>query len=200
MKEGPMHVYCLIRKDRISLDFILLFCLEARLNLVLTKHQQSSWGPMACLVVGETFPLRTRAKQASLATAANWGGNCKLQILLTYSLSPPGRRKEKKRKNSLNRKTTTAPALIVFHTALANAGISGRLSWVRCAGGLVCVLSARSCIISTETPGKCPSSHSIWVDIWTLARRKAQVSRVGNSSFGNDIGSQFEVSGSAAYG
>ncbi|KAJ4419944.1 hexose transporter hxt5 [Gnomoniopsis sp. IMI 355080] len=35
----------------------------------------SSWGPMSWVVVGETFPLRTRAKQASLATAANWGGN-----------------------------------------------------------------------------------------------------------------------------
>lgn len=84
-------------RSEFPLDFILLLCLEARLNLVLTKHQQSSWGPMAWVVVGETFPLRTRAKQASLATAANWGGNCKLQILLTYSLSPPGRRKEKKK-------------------------------------------------------------------------------------------------------
>lgn len=32
---------------------------------------------MCWVVVAETFPLRTRAKQASLATAANWGGNCK---------------------------------------------------------------------------------------------------------------------------
>lgn len=36
----------------------------------------STWGPMAWVVVGETFPLRTRAKQASLATATNWLGNC----------------------------------------------------------------------------------------------------------------------------
>lgn len=36
-----------------------------------------TWGPMAWVVVGETFPLRTRAKQASLATAGNWLGNCK---------------------------------------------------------------------------------------------------------------------------
>lgn len=37
-----------------------------------------TWGPMAWVVIGETFPLRMRAKQASLATAANWLGNCKL--------------------------------------------------------------------------------------------------------------------------
>lgn len=35
-----------------------------------------TWGPLAWVVVGETFPLRTRAKQASLATASNWLGNC----------------------------------------------------------------------------------------------------------------------------
>jgi SP family sugar:H+ symporter-like MFS transporter len=38
-----------------------------------------TWGPMAWVVIGETFPLRTRAKQASLATAGNWLGNCKLK-------------------------------------------------------------------------------------------------------------------------
>lgn len=36
-----------------------------------------TWGPMAWVVIGETFPLRTRAKQASIATAGNWLGNCK---------------------------------------------------------------------------------------------------------------------------
>lgn len=35
-----------------------------------------SWGPLGWVVVGELFPLRTRAKQASLATASNWLGNC----------------------------------------------------------------------------------------------------------------------------
>lgn len=39
-----------------------------------------SWGPLGWVVVGELFPLRTRAKQASLATASNWLGNCKLQV------------------------------------------------------------------------------------------------------------------------
>lgn len=34
-----------------------------------------TWGPFAWVVIGETFPLRTRAKQASLATASNWLGN-----------------------------------------------------------------------------------------------------------------------------
>ena len=41
-----------------------------------------TWGPICWVVIGETFPLRTRAKQASLATAGNWLGNCK-------SLPPP---------------------------------------------------------------------------------------------------------------
>lgn len=40
-----------------------------------------TWGPMAWVVIGETFPLRTRAKQASLATAGNWLGNCTSPLL-----------------------------------------------------------------------------------------------------------------------
>ena len=45
-----------------------------------------TWGPMAWVVIGETFPQRTRAKQASLATAGNWLGNCKLpHITLGYA-------------------------------------------------------------------------------------------------------------------
>lgn len=43
-----------------------------------------TWGPMAWVVIGETFPQRTRAKQASLATAGNWLGNCK-QIFSLWS-------------------------------------------------------------------------------------------------------------------
>ncbi|KAG6007305.1 hypothetical protein E4U21_006115 [Claviceps maximensis] len=35
----------------------------------------ATWGPTAWVVIGETFPLRTRSKQASLATAGNWLGN-----------------------------------------------------------------------------------------------------------------------------
>jgi SP family sugar:H+ symporter-like MFS transporter len=37
----------------------------------------STWGPFAWVVIGETFELSTRAKQASIATAGNWIGNCK---------------------------------------------------------------------------------------------------------------------------
>ncbi|KAI1503707.1 high affinity glucose transporter ght1 [Biscogniauxia marginata] len=40
-----------------------------------------TWGPMAWVVIGEIFPLRTRAKQASLATAGNWLGNFLISFL-----------------------------------------------------------------------------------------------------------------------
>ncbi|POR38500.1 Hexose transporter 2 [Tolypocladium paradoxum] len=40
-----------------------------------------TWGPIAWVVIGETFPLRTRAKQASLATAGNWLGNFMIGFL-----------------------------------------------------------------------------------------------------------------------
>lgn len=43
-----------------------------------------TWGPLAWVVIGETFPLRTRAKQASLATAGNWFGNCKTPTILSH--------------------------------------------------------------------------------------------------------------------
>ncbi|KFA55250.1 hypothetical protein S40293_04955 [Stachybotrys chartarum IBT 40293] len=43
-----------------------------------------TWGPIAWVVIGETFPVRTRAKQASLATAGNWLGNTLISLL-----SPP---------------------------------------------------------------------------------------------------------------
>lgn len=32
----------------------------------------TTWAPGAWVIVGETFPTRTRAKQAALATASNW--------------------------------------------------------------------------------------------------------------------------------
>lgn len=48
-----------------------------------------TWGPMTWVVIGETFPLRTRAKQASIATASNWFGNCKLNhVVCRHFLSP----------------------------------------------------------------------------------------------------------------
>ncbi|KAK2612771.1 hexose transporter hxt5 [Conoideocrella luteorostrata] len=41
----------------------------------------ATWGPMAWVVIGESFPLRTRSKQASLATASNWLGNFMIGFL-----------------------------------------------------------------------------------------------------------------------
>ncbi|KAK4097060.1 general substrate transporter [Parathielavia hyrcaniae] len=40
-----------------------------------------TWGPICWVVIGESFPLRTRAKQASLATAGNWLGNFLISFL-----------------------------------------------------------------------------------------------------------------------
>lgn len=40
-----------------------------------------TWGPMAWVCIGEIFPLRTRAKQASFATAGNWLGNFMISFL-----------------------------------------------------------------------------------------------------------------------
>ncbi|KAL7935448.1 general substrate transporter [Trichoderma chlorosporum] len=45
----------------------------------------STWGPIAWVVMGETFALRTRAKQASLATAANWLGNFLIGFLTPHA-------------------------------------------------------------------------------------------------------------------
>lgn len=44
-----------------------------------------TWGPFAWVVIGETFPLRTRAKQASLATACNWLGNFMIGFLTPWA-------------------------------------------------------------------------------------------------------------------
>ncbi|KAF2683280.1 general substrate transporter [Lentithecium fluviatile CBS 122367] len=44
-----------------------------------------TWGPFAWVVIGETFPLRTRAKQASLATAGNWFGNFLIGFLTPFA-------------------------------------------------------------------------------------------------------------------
>ncbi|KAK4163777.1 putative Low-affinity glucose transporter [Cladorrhinum sp. PSN259] len=40
-----------------------------------------TWGPICWVVIGESFPLRTRAKQASIATASNWLGNFMISFL-----------------------------------------------------------------------------------------------------------------------
>ena len=49
-----------------------------------------TWGPFAWVVIGETFPLRTRAKQASLATASNWLGNFLIAFLTPFADSGIG--------------------------------------------------------------------------------------------------------------
>lgn len=87
----------------------------------------SSWGPVAWVVVGETFPLRTRAKQASLATAANWGGNCKSLLFPTPTA-----------KHATNvHNADNLPVLLAFLAPLANAGISLRFGFVFVATNLV---------------------------------------------------------------
>ncbi|KAL7924390.1 general substrate transporter [Trichoderma austrokoningii] len=45
----------------------------------------ATWGPTAWVVMGETFTLRTRAKQAALATASNWFGNFLIGLLTPYA-------------------------------------------------------------------------------------------------------------------
>ncbi|RFU80489.1 low-affinity hexose transporter hxt3 [Trichoderma arundinaceum] len=45
----------------------------------------ATWGPIAWVVMGETFALRTRAKQASLATASNWLGNFLIGLLTPFA-------------------------------------------------------------------------------------------------------------------
>ncbi|KAM6485948.1 general substrate transporter [Trichoderma sp. SZMC 28011] len=45
----------------------------------------ATWGPIPWIVMGETFTLRTRAKQASLATAANWLGNFLIGFLTPHA-------------------------------------------------------------------------------------------------------------------
>ncbi|SPN99733.1 related to sugar transporter [Cephalotrichum gorgonifer] len=44
-----------------------------------------TWGPMAWVVIAESFPLRTRAKQASIATAGNWLGNFMISFLTPFA-------------------------------------------------------------------------------------------------------------------
>lgn len=46
-----------------------------------------TWGPMAWVVIGESFPVRTRAKQASFATAGNWLGNFMISFLTPLATS-----------------------------------------------------------------------------------------------------------------
>ncbi|ORY00957.1 and other transporter-domain-containing protein [Clohesyomyces aquaticus] len=49
-----------------------------------------TWGPFAWVVIDEKFRLRTRAKQASLATAFNWLGNFLIGFLTPFANSGIG--------------------------------------------------------------------------------------------------------------
>lgn len=44
----------------------------------------STWAPGIWILTGETFPLRTRAKQAALATASNWLWNFLLAFFTPF--------------------------------------------------------------------------------------------------------------------
>ncbi|KAK2464996.1 hypothetical protein APHAL10511_003072 [Amanita phalloides] len=46
-----------------------------------------TWGPGVWIIIGETFPTRTRAKQAALATAANWLWNFLLAFFTPFITS-----------------------------------------------------------------------------------------------------------------
>ncbi|KAA8622973.1 AraJ Arabinose efflux permease [Pyrenophora tritici-repentis] len=45
----------------------------------------ATWGPFVWVIIGESFPIRTRAKQASMATAFNWLGNFLIGFLTPYA-------------------------------------------------------------------------------------------------------------------
>lgn len=48
----------------------------------------ATWGPTAWVVVGELFPLRTRAKSVALCTASNWLWNWAIAFATPYMVDP----------------------------------------------------------------------------------------------------------------
>jgi MFS transporter, SP family, sugar:H+ symporter len=44
----------------------------------------TTWGPGIWILIGETFPTRTRAKQGALATASNWLWNFLLAFFTPF--------------------------------------------------------------------------------------------------------------------
>lgn len=46
-----------------------------------------TWGPGIWILIGETFPTRTRAKQGALATASNWFWNFLLAFFTPFIVS-----------------------------------------------------------------------------------------------------------------
>ncbi|TFB00220.1 High-affinity glucose transporter ght2 [Trichoderma ghanense] len=70
------------RKDESSPGFSIAMIVAACMFIA---SFAATWGPIAWVVMGETFALRTRAKQASLATAANWMGNFLIGLLTPHA-------------------------------------------------------------------------------------------------------------------
>jgi len=50
----------------------------------------TTWGPGIWILIGETFPTRTRAKQGALATASNWLWNFLLAFFTPFIVSAIG--------------------------------------------------------------------------------------------------------------
>ncbi len=70
--------------------YVNLFPVPAHLRIFQAILIYLKRGPFAWVVIGETFPLRTRAKQASLATASNWLGNFMISFLTPFADSGIG--------------------------------------------------------------------------------------------------------------
>lgn len=145
---------------------------------------------MAWVVIGETFPLRTRAKQASLATAANWLGNCELLG---------------------DRSKTRAELLgmISFLTPLANDGISYAFGFVfvgtnLAAAALVWFFLFETRMLSLENvdkmysqPGLKAWHSSKWIPEGYVTRELKAEKGLQGSRFSNDT---LRVDGEAGQG
>ena len=97
-----------------------------------------TWGPFAWAVIGETYPLRTRAKQASVATASNWLG--------TYHIHLQERCVSRKLANS-----KLGNFLIGFLTPYADDGISYRFGYVFFACNFIAGLGAYLFLFETKS-------------------------------------------------
>lgn len=56
---------------------IALICLNIAMFAI-------TWGPVAWVVVGETFPLPIRARGVAISTASNWFFNCLIAVVTPY--------------------------------------------------------------------------------------------------------------------
>merc|ERR1712149_110961 len=92
--EDPIRVQLILGAVNVATTFPGLYMIEKfgrRLPLIIVAACMfiasfaMTWGPFAWAVIGETYPLRTRAKQASVATASNWLGNFLIGFLTPYA-------------------------------------------------------------------------------------------------------------------